>query len=64
MPDEAERETRDEGAGKVRDRPRTNYPQVPPWVEQSLSGIGLALSPSIEALIDRAFMRRQAEGSG
>jgi hypothetical protein len=40
---------------------RTIDPQVPPRVEYALSEIGLALSPSIEALIDWTFMRREAE---
>lgn len=40
---------------------RTIYPQVPPKVEYALSEIGLALGPSIEALIDWTFMRREAE---
>jgi DNA-binding HxlR family transcriptional regulator len=40
---------------------RTIYPQVPPRVEYALSEIGLALGPSIEALIDWTFMRREAE---
>jgi len=43
---------------------RTIYPQVPPRVEYALSTMGLALGPSIEALIDWTFMRREAfEGS-
>ena len=43
---------------------RTIYPQVPPRVEYALSAMGLALGPSIEALIDWTFMRREAsEGS-
>lgn len=40
---------------------RTIYPQVPPKVEYALSEMGLALGPSIEALIDWTFMRREAE---
>ena len=36
---------------------RTVYPQVPPKVE-----MGVALGPSIEALIDWAFARREAMG--
>lgn len=38
---------------------RTIYPQVPPKVEYALSETGLALGPSIECLIDWAFMRRE-----
>jgi len=37
---------------------RTIYPQVPPKVEYALSEMGLALGPSIEHLIEWAFMRR------
>lgn len=36
---------------------RTVYPEVPPRVEYALSEIGLALGPSLEALIDWAFLR-------
>jgi DNA-binding HxlR family transcriptional regulator len=36
---------------------RTIYPQVPPRVEYELTEIGTALGPSIEALIDWAFMK-------
>jgi DNA-binding HxlR family transcriptional regulator len=36
---------------------RTVYPQVPPKVEYALSELGLALGPSIEALIDWAFLK-------
>jgi DNA-binding HxlR family transcriptional regulator len=39
---------------------RTIYPQVPPKVDYALSDMGLALGPSIECLIDWAFMRREA----
>jgi len=39
---------------------REIYPQVPPRVEYALSDMGLALGPSIECLIDWAFMRREA----
>lgn len=39
---------------------REVYPQVPPRVEYALSDMGLALGPSIECLIDWAFMRREA----
>jgi DNA-binding HxlR family transcriptional regulator len=38
---------------------RTIYPQVPPKVEYALSEVGLELGPSIEALIDWAFLRRE-----
>jgi DNA-binding HxlR family transcriptional regulator len=41
---------------------RTVYPQVPPKVEYALSEMGLALGPSIEALIDWAFLRRETLG--
>jgi DNA-binding HxlR family transcriptional regulator len=40
---------------------RTIYPQVPPRVEYALSEVGLALGPSIEALIDWTFLRREME---
>ena len=36
---------------------RTLYPQVPPKVEYALSDIGLALGPSIEALVDWALVK-------
>jgi DNA-binding HxlR family transcriptional regulator len=36
---------------------RTVYPEVPPRVEYALSEIGVALGPSLEALIDWAFLR-------
>jgi DNA-binding HxlR family transcriptional regulator len=39
---------------------RTIYPQVPPKVDYALSDMGLALGPSIECLVDWAFMRREA----
>jgi DNA-binding HxlR family transcriptional regulator len=39
---------------------RTVYPHVPPKVEYALSEAGLALGPSIEALVDWALMRRAA----
>lgn len=42
---------------------RTIYPQVPPKVEYALSEMGLALGPSIEALIDWTFTRRGAAQS-
>ena len=41
---------------------RTLYPQVPPRVEYALSDMGMALGPSIEALIDWAFLRKEAQG--
>ena len=41
---------------------RTVYPQVPPRVEYALSEMGVGLGPSIEALIDWAFMRRKVMG--
>ena len=37
---------------------RTIYAEVPPRVEYALSDIGAALGPSMEALIDWAFLRR------
>lgn len=40
---------------------RTMYAQVPPKVEYALSPIGIALGPSIEALIDWSLMRREAQ---
>lgn len=36
---------------------RTVYPQVPPKVEYALSPLGIALGPSIEALIEWAFLK-------
>lgn len=41
---------------------RKVYPQVPPKVEYTLTEMGVALGPSVEALIDWAFMRREALG--
>lgn len=41
---------------------RMVYPQVPPKVEYTLTEMGIALGPSVEALIDWAFMRREALG--
>ncbi|MEM6049507.1 helix-turn-helix domain-containing protein [Erwinia sp. P7711] len=38
---------------------RTVYPQVPPRVEYSLSDIGIALGPAMEALIDWAEEKRR-----
>lgn len=43
---------------------RTVYPQVPPKVEYALSEMGVALGPSIEALIDWALARRKAMSVG
>jgi DNA-binding HxlR family transcriptional regulator len=40
---------------------RTIYPLVPLRFEYALSEIGLALGPSIEALINWTFMRRKAK---
>ncbi|RUO33792.1 winged helix-turn-helix transcriptional regulator [Aliidiomarina soli] len=42
---------------------RTIYPQVPPKVEYALTEMGIALGPSVEALIDWAFMRRETLGN-
>lgn len=36
---------------------RAAFPEVPPRVEYALTDIGKALGPSIEALIDWAFLR-------
>lgn len=41
---------------------RTIYPQVPPKVEYALSEMGVALGPSIEALVDWALLRRRVSG--
>ncbi|CEP34264.1 MULTISPECIES: winged helix-turn-helix transcriptional regulator [unclassified Halomonas] len=41
---------------------RMVYPQVPPKVEYTLTEMGIALGPSLEALIDWAFMRRESLG--
>lgn len=41
---------------------RKAYPEVPPRVEYTLSNMGLALGPAIEALVDWAFLRREAQG--
>lgn len=41
---------------------RTLYPEVPPRVEYALSAMGLALGPSIEALIDWAYLRKETQG--
>ncbi len=42
---------------------RTVYPQVPPKVEYALSEMGVALGPSMEALIDWAELRQQRLGN-
>ncbi|MFN3664360.1 winged helix-turn-helix transcriptional regulator [Yoonia sp.] len=36
---------------------RTVYPEVPPRVEYTLTDLGKRLGPSIEALVDWAFLR-------
>lgn len=41
---------------------RTVYPEVPPRVEYALSQMGLALGPSLEALIDWAFLKCEMRG--
>ena len=41
---------------------RTVYPQVPPRVEYKLSEMGVALGPSMQALIEWAEMRRSVRG--
>ena len=41
---------------------RVIYRQVPPKVEYSLTEMGIALSPAMEALADWAIMRREALG--
>lgn len=41
---------------------RTVYPEVPPRVEYALSPIGLALGPSLETLIDWAFLKCEMRG--
>jgi DNA-binding HxlR family transcriptional regulator len=41
---------------------RTLYPQVPPKVEYALSDMGIALGPSMAALIEWAEMRRRVSG--
>lgn len=40
---------------------RNVYPQVPPKVEYALTKLGLALGPSLEALIDWAFLKCEAQ---
>ncbi|NVD74069.1 helix-turn-helix transcriptional regulator [Duganella sp. BJB1802] len=42
---------------------RTIYAQVPPKVEYSLSDLGLALGPSLEALINWAELRRKTRST-
>jgi DNA-binding HxlR family transcriptional regulator len=41
---------------------RTAYPEVPPRVEYALTDMGKALGPSIEALVDWAFLRCKTTG--
>lgn len=41
---------------------RTIFAQVPPRVEYALSEVGLALGPSLEALIDWTFLKRELQG--
>ncbi|MGF6962664.1 DNA-binding HxlR family transcriptional regulator [Paraburkholderia youngii] len=41
---------------------RKVYPQVPPRVEYPLGELGVALGPSMEALIEWAEMRRRLRG--
>lgn len=41
---------------------RTVYPQVPPKVEYSLSEIGRALGPAIEALVDWTSLKCRMKG--
>ncbi|MDO5622356.1 MAG: helix-turn-helix domain-containing protein [Paracoccus sp. (in: a-proteobacteria)] len=43
---------------------RTVYPQVPPKVEYALTDLGRALGPSIEALMDWAFRKCEAQDGG
>lgn len=38
---------------------RMVFPQVPPKVEYTLTEMGISLGPSLEALIDWAFRRRE-----
>ncbi|AZY95874.1 transcriptional regulator (plasmid) [Paracoccus sp. Arc7-R13] len=40
---------------------RKLYPEVPPRVEYALSEMGKALGPSIEALIDWAYLRKETQ---
>ena len=40
---------------------RKLYPEVPPRVEYALSEMGKALGPSIEALIDWAYLREETQ---
>lgn len=41
---------------------RTAYPEVPPRVEYALTDMGKALGPSIEALVDWAFLQCETAG--
>jgi hypothetical protein len=41
---------------------RTVYPEVPPRVEYTLGALGIALGPSMKALIEWAEMRRRLRG--
>ncbi|NTJ44655.1 helix-turn-helix transcriptional regulator [Agrobacterium larrymoorei] len=41
---------------------RTVYPQVPPKVEYTLSELGKALGPSLEALIEWALLKCPEQG--
>ena len=41
---------------------RTVYPEVPPRVEYTLGALGIALGPSMEALIEWAEVRRRMHG--
>lgn len=41
---------------------RTLFPQVPPKVEYALGELGLALGPTLEALVDWTFLKRELEG--
>ena len=41
---------------------RTVYPEVPPRVEYTLGALGIALGPSLEALIEWAELRRRMQG--
>lgn len=43
---------------------RKIYPEVPPKVEYTLSQMGIALGPSLEALIDWAFLKCEARHDG
>ena len=41
---------------------RKVYPEVPPRVEYTLGALGIALGPSLEALIEWAELRRRTQG--